>query len=232
MRGLSQRRPENAGPLGPEPPKLKDKAAAPQRPGKLSHSKSYSQPPRQFGHAIAILQIHVADNHHVRAAVLVTFERGRWFNIDDNTRTIGRATIRALEDPEASIRRDAARILRKSWFIEQTEPVGHAVRATYMYSGMADIAALLVTPPDTMADRLRRRPDELSDDTAQLAYALDKLLSRSLRGMFDGPSTVPLRWDGPGLVLDLSESRVSQIHKDVIHRLRRRFKTEATELVA
>jgi RNA polymerase sigma factor FliA len=35
-----------------------------------------------------------------------------------------------------------------------------------------------------------------------------------------------------GLVLDLSESRVSQIHKDVIHRLRRRFKTEATELVA
>src|SRR5688572_7162695 len=26
--------------------------------------------------------------------------------------------------------------------IEQTEPVGHAVRATYMYSGMADIAAL------------------------------------------------------------------------------------------
>ena len=26
--------------------------------------------------------------------------------------------------------------------IEQTEPVGHAVRATYMYSGMADVAAL------------------------------------------------------------------------------------------
>jgi len=35
-----------------------------------------------------------------------------------------------------------------------------------------------------------------------------------------------------GLVLDLSESRVSQIHKDVIARLRRRFKDEATELVA
>ena len=35
-----------------------------------------------------------------------------------------------------------------------------------------------------------------------------------------------------GLVLDLSESRVSQIHKDVIGRLRRRFKDEATELVA
>ncbi|MBN2562579.1 MAG: sigma-70 family RNA polymerase sigma factor [Phycisphaerae bacterium] len=35
-----------------------------------------------------------------------------------------------------------------------------------------------------------------------------------------------------GLVLDLSESRVSQIHKDVITRLRRRFKDEAAELVA
>ena len=69
---------------------------------------------------------------------------------------------------------------------------------------LGDIAALLVTPPDTMADRLRRRSDDLGDDTAQLAYALDKLLSRSLRGMFDGPSTVPLRWDGPGMVLDLS----------------------------
>ena len=35
-----------------------------------------------------------------------------------------------------------------------------------------------------------------------------------------------------GLVLDLSESRVSQIHKDVISRLRRRFKDQAAELVA
>jgi RNA polymerase sigma factor FliA len=35
-----------------------------------------------------------------------------------------------------------------------------------------------------------------------------------------------------GLVLDLSESRVSQIHKDVISRLRRRFKDEAAEMVA
>ncbi len=35
-----------------------------------------------------------------------------------------------------------------------------------------------------------------------------------------------------GLVLDLSESRVSQIHKEVIARLRRRFNDQATELVA
>ncbi|MCK6458040.1 MAG: FliA/WhiG family RNA polymerase sigma factor [Phycisphaerae bacterium] len=35
-----------------------------------------------------------------------------------------------------------------------------------------------------------------------------------------------------GMVLNLSESRVSQIHKDVIERLRRRFRDEAQELVA
>jgi len=35
-----------------------------------------------------------------------------------------------------------------------------------------------------------------------------------------------------GLVLDLSESRVSQIHKDVLARLRRRFKDEVAEMVA
>ena len=35
-----------------------------------------------------------------------------------------------------------------------------------------------------------------------------------------------------GVVLDLSESRVSQIHKDVIARLRTRFRDEAAELVA
>jgi type IV secretory pathway VirB4 component len=69
---------------------------------------------------------------------------------------------------------------------------------------LGDVAALLATPTDAMQDRLRRSVDELWDDTAPVAYALDKLLSRSLRGMFDGASTVPLRWDGPGLVLDLS----------------------------
>jgi hypothetical protein len=55
-----------------------------------------------------------------------------------------------------------------------------------------------------MADGLRSSERDLVAETATVAYALDKLLSRSLRGMFDGRSTVPLRWDGPGVVLDLS----------------------------
>ena len=31
--------------------------------------------------------------------------------------------------------------------LEQDEAVGHAVRATYMYAGMADVAALTAIPP-------------------------------------------------------------------------------------
>lgn len=69
---------------------------------------------------------------------------------------------------------------------------------------LVDVARVVADPADDMTHRLRRSAHELTVDVASVAYALDKLLSRSLRGMFDGPSTVPLRWDGPGLVLDLS----------------------------
>ena len=69
---------------------------------------------------------------------------------------------------------------------------------------LVDVARALVEPGRPVLDRLRRPADAVVTDAAPLAYAVDKLLTRSLRGMFDGPSTVPLRWDGPGLLLDLS----------------------------
>jgi type IV secretory pathway VirB4 component len=69
---------------------------------------------------------------------------------------------------------------------------------------LPDIAALLSAPTSRMLERLRRSGDESTDELTVLLYALDKLLVRSLRGMFDGPSTVPPHWDGPGLLLDLS----------------------------
>jgi type IV secretory pathway VirB4 component len=69
---------------------------------------------------------------------------------------------------------------------------------------LPDVAALVGAPPAQMLDRLHRTDARASDDLAVVRYGLDKLLSRSLRGMFDGPSTVPLVWDGPGLHLDLS----------------------------
>jgi len=83
--------------------------------------------------------------------------------------------------------------------------VEHLTRSTRLREPtLVDVARLVARPTRQMADVLRTTPDALSADAASVAYALDKLLSRSLRGMFDGPSTVPLRWDGPGLVLDLS----------------------------
>ena len=69
---------------------------------------------------------------------------------------------------------------------------------------LADVARLVANPSETMTARLRSSERGLATETSTVAYALDKLLSRSLRGMFDGRSTVPLRWDGPGVVLDLS----------------------------
>lgn len=69
---------------------------------------------------------------------------------------------------------------------------------------LGDVAALLTSPPDAVADRVNRPAAQLVRDAETIVYALDKLLTRSLRGMFDGPSTLRVDWDGPGVVLDLS----------------------------
>jgi type IV secretory pathway VirB4 component len=69
---------------------------------------------------------------------------------------------------------------------------------------LGDVARLLASPSGPVLQRLRRSAEELAGDTAALGYALDKLLTRSLRGMFDGRTNAGVRWDGPGVVLDLS----------------------------
>jgi type IV secretory pathway VirB4 component len=83
--------------------------------------------------------------------------------------------------------------------------VEHLIRSPRVAEAtLVDVAHLVAEPLDSMTSRLRRTSAAITTDTSAVAYALDKLLSRSLRGMFDGRSTVPLHWDGPGLVLDLS----------------------------
>ena len=69
---------------------------------------------------------------------------------------------------------------------------------------LADVAALLAAPAAEIAARVNRAPADVAEDCRALVYALDKLLNRSLRGMFDGPSTITVDWNGPGLVVDLS----------------------------
>src|SRR5262249_41903324 len=55
-----------------------------------------------------------------------------------------------------------------------------------------------------MAHLARTDAVDLARSVEAAIYGLGKLLDRSLRGMFDGPTTVHLDWDGPGIVLDLS----------------------------
>lgn len=69
---------------------------------------------------------------------------------------------------------------------------------------LADVAAVVAEPTEEMARAARATPVELAHSVEAAYYGLGKLLDRSLRGMFDGPTTVAVDWDGPGIVLDLS----------------------------
>ena len=82
--------------------------------------------------------------------------------------------------------------------------VEHLTSGRIVEPTLADVARLVADPSGELAGRLLGDDVDYTAEVAPVAFALDKLLSRSLRGMFDGPSTVPLRWDGPGMLLDLS----------------------------
>ena len=70
---------------------------------------------------------------------------------------------------------------------------------------LADLHNEILDPPDELVRLSRHTPLELARATSPVTFALDKLCSRTLRGMFDGPTTVHVDWDhGPGVVLDLS----------------------------
>jgi hypothetical protein len=69
---------------------------------------------------------------------------------------------------------------------------------------LGDVVAVMRTPPDEVASRATMTRDELTRAASPAIYALGKLIDRSLRGMFDGPTNVRLDPDGPGLVVDLS----------------------------
>lgn len=69
---------------------------------------------------------------------------------------------------------------------------------------LGDVAAAIADPTETVAARARMAPADLARQVEAVHFALDKLLDRSLRGMFDGPTNVRLDWSGPGVVIDLS----------------------------
>lgn len=82
--------------------------------------------------------------------------------------------------------------------------VTHLARTERRDITLADVAAIMANPTDEMAAAARTDPIELARSVEAAFYGLGKLLDRSLRGMFDGPTTVNVDWNGPGIVLDLS----------------------------
>ena len=74
------------------------------------------------------------------------------------------------------------------WAVERRSrrPVGFTLR---------DLCQEVSDPPDELVQLSRHSPLELARATAPVAFALDKLCSRTLRGMFDGPTTIEVDWD-------------------------------------
>ncbi|MDP9335448.1 MAG: ATP-binding protein [Actinomycetota bacterium] len=82
--------------------------------------------------------------------------------------------------------------------------VGHLARTARNDVTLADVATVMASPTEEMTHLARTDAIDLARSVEAAIYGLGKLLDRSLRGMFDGPTTVHLDWNGPGIVLDLS----------------------------
>ncbi len=82
--------------------------------------------------------------------------------------------------------------------------VAHLIKAAPGRATLVDLARLMAEPTEEMAARARMGAAALSRAVNPAVHGLGKLLDRSLRGMFDGPTNVRLDWSGRGVVLDLS----------------------------
>lgn len=86
--------------------------------------------------------------------------------------------------------------------------LGWAIQTVARHGGpftLTDVTAAVADPADELVALSRRTPLEMAQAATPVVFALDKLCTRTLRGMFDGPTTVAVDWhDGPGLVIDLS----------------------------
>ena len=99
-------------------------------------------------------------------------------------------------------------VLRRDLSPAEDAAVGWATvqlaRAEKPVPTLADLARLLADPSAEMAERARTTPAELARRVEAVSFALSKLLDRSLRGMFDGPTTVTSASLDKGVVIDLS----------------------------
>ncbi|MAT06289.1 MAG: hypothetical protein CL424_14725 [Acidimicrobiaceae bacterium] len=93
---------------------------------------------------------------------------------------------------------DATEDALLGWAVANLARTGHPFT-------LVDVTAAITDPADELIALSRRTPLELAQAATPIVFALDKLCSRTLAGMFDGPTTVGEQWaSGPGLVVDLS----------------------------
>ena len=84
------------------------------------------------------------------------------------------------------------------WAIQTLAATGRAFT-------LVDVVAAVQHPADDLVALAQATPLELARAAAPVVFALDKLIHRALRGMFDGPTTVGIDWAaGRGIVIDLS----------------------------
>jgi type IV secretory pathway VirB4 component len=70
---------------------------------------------------------------------------------------------------------------------------------------LAEVVTSVQDPAPELVALAQATPLELARAAAPVVFALDKLIHRALRGMFDGQTTVGIDWaDGRGIVVDLS----------------------------
>ena len=87
---------------------------------------------------------------------------------------------------------------------EQRAGLAAAVGVLPEAATLGDLVGRLLDPSAAMSRPLRTDPPALAAALRPVALELRRLLAGDLAGMLDGPSTVELRPDGCGVVLDLS----------------------------
>ncbi|MEM8925392.1 MAG: ATP-binding protein [Actinomycetota bacterium] len=97
--------------------------------------------------------------------------------------------------------------LRRDLHPEERTAIGLARQeASQMFAEptIGDVVDLMLSPSVDLAASVNTTPARLAERSRDAALELRRLCEGDLRGMFDGPTTVDIDWDGPIVVLDLS----------------------------
>jgi type IV secretory pathway VirB4 component len=70
---------------------------------------------------------------------------------------------------------------------------------------LPEVVDILLHRTDVLVPAMVMSADIVADTVRQMAFALNRLVSGDLRGMFDGPTTSGVDFDAPLVVLDLSD---------------------------